>query len=51
VLQVVLRRMFTDTLADALFYAVVLSAVAIRSIPTIRRLGTWLVRNPVFQRA
>ncbi|MDR2320214.1 MAG: branched-chain amino acid ABC transporter permease [Microbacterium sp.] len=43
-LQVVLRRFFADTAADALFYVVVLVAVAVRSTPTTRRLLTWSTR-------
>lgn len=45
VLQVVLRRAFTDTVADSFFYVVVLVAVVIRANPHIRRLLTWFARR------
>jgi branched-subunit amino acid ABC-type transport system permease component len=44
VLQVVLRRAFTDTVADSFFYVVVLVAVVIRANPHIRRFTSWFVR-------
>ncbi|MFC7402314.1 branched-chain amino acid ABC transporter permease [Citricoccus sp. GCM10030269] len=43
-LQVLLRQYFPDTTAEALFYGMVLIAVAIRSIPITRRFQSWLVR-------
>ena len=44
VLQVVLRRLFTDTVADSFFYVVVLVAVVVRANPHIRRFTSWFVR-------
>jgi branched-subunit amino acid ABC-type transport system permease component len=44
VLQVVLRRAFTDTVAEAAFYLVVLVAVVVRASPHIRRFASWFVR-------
>jgi branched-subunit amino acid ABC-type transport system permease component len=44
VLQVTLRRFFPDTVADSLFYVVVLIAVVIRANPHTRRLLSWFAR-------
>ena len=44
-LQVVLRRVFTDTVAEAVFYLVVLVAVIVRANPHIRRFASWSVRT------
>ena len=44
VLQVTLRRYFTDTVADSLFYVVVLVAVVVRANPHTRRLLSWSAR-------
>ena len=43
--QVVLRRLFPDTVADSLFYVVVLVAVVIRANPHIRRFFSWFARQ------
>jgi branched-subunit amino acid ABC-type transport system permease component len=43
-LQVTLRRFFSDTVADSLFYVVVLVAVVLRANPNTRRLLSWLAR-------
>ncbi|MGI5132310.1 branched-chain amino acid ABC transporter permease [Pseudonocardia sp. CA-107938] len=44
-MQVVLRRAFTDTVAEAAFYLVVLVAVIVRANPHIRRFASWFVRS------
>lgn len=44
VLQVVLRRALSDTVADSFFYVVVLIAVVIRSNNRIRRVASWISR-------
>ncbi|WP_097185268.1 branched-chain amino acid ABC transporter permease [Blastococcus haudaquaticus] len=43
-LQVTLRRYFSDTVADSLFYVVVLVAVVVRANPHTRRLLSWSAR-------
>jgi branched-subunit amino acid ABC-type transport system permease component len=43
-LQVALRRLFSDTAAEALFYVVVLVAVALRSTAPLRRFRSWITR-------
>lgn len=41
-LQVLLRRFLADTVADALFYAIVLLLIAIRSTTLFRKAVTWI---------
>lgn len=47
IVQTLLRRLYPDTVADVLFYALVLVVIGARSLPFVRKALTWSTRTLV----